>query len=264
MRKNILFLWLIFSSLAVYSQDALFKDYDFNSGEYSILGVYSENGPNKLRDSLGEFYTRDISVLNLLKKEWVFNKPTGFYSCGYHYIVYLCKNGEALASYAINIDCDAIVTNKGSFYFNSEKLRILFGTVKKPYSKIYEFKNPDKLRSFRAEIIKDTTLIMAPYPYVMEYEGTFRFTYKCNAGTKDCLDEDHKIFKSIEAEIKKKYPTEKFELSEVGGSWTTLEIMVTCNKSLSDAFNLYERDKKDYFGKWAPFRLKLETYWTKK
>ena len=103
---------------------------------------------------------------------------------------------------------------------------------------------------------------MTPEPQWTEYEGSFRFSYKCNEGTKDCLDEDEKIFKSIEDEIKKKYPNENFLIKDVGGSWTTMELEITCNKSLSDNFDLYFRDKEGYFGKWNPFDFTLETYWT--
>ena len=39
----------------------------------------------------------------------------------------------------------------------------------------------------------------------------------------------------------------------------SLEII--CNKSLSDKFDLFERDNNEYFGKWSSFSLDLQTYW---
>ena len=48
---------------------------------------------------------------------------------------------------------------------------------------------------------------------------------------------------------------------DAGGSLTTLEFEIICNKSLSDKFDLYYRDKEKYLGKWSPFNFTLETYW---
>ena len=83
-----------FLSLAVLGQTKLLSDYDFEKGGYSILGTFAESDRNGLKDSIGEFYTDDISILNRFKKEWVFDKPGKKYSCGYHYTVYVCKNGK--------------------------------------------------------------------------------------------------------------------------------------------------------------------------
>ena len=46
----------------------------------------------------------------------------------------------------------------------------------------------------------------------------------------------------------------------VGGSLSTIFVKVTCNKSLADKFELYERDKS-YSGAWSAFDLRLRTYW---
>ncbi|MFB9079052.1 hypothetical protein ACFFLS_09855 [Flavobacterium procerum] len=257
---QIAFLLLTVSSFA---QTQLLKDYDFNKKGYYILGTFSESDENSLRDSIGEFYTDDIAVLNRFKKDWVFKKPGKKYACGYHYDILVCRQGEILESFLINLKCKEIVTDKDYFYFDSNLLRQFYGKLKKPYGENHSFTTIQEARQFRESILNDTTLIMAPRPIWAAYEGSFRFTYKCKEGTKDCLDEDGKIFKSIEKEIKKKYPNEKFILRNVGGSWTTIELEITCNKSLSDNFYLYYRDK-DYFGEWKPFDLVLRTYWTKK
>ena len=262
MKKTILHILFLLLTVSTFGQTELLKDYDFNNGGYYILGTFSESDKNSLRDSIGEFYTDDITVLNKFKKDWTFKKPGKRYSCGYHYNIFVCRKGQILESFSINLNCEEIVTDKGYFYFNANLLREFYGQLKKPHTKRHSFTTIQEAREFRKNILNDTTLIMTPEPLWTEYEGSFRFSYKCNEGTKDCLDEDEKIFKSIEDEIKKKYPNENFLIKDVGGSWTTMELEITCNKSLSDNFDLYFRDKEGYFGKWNPFDLTLETYWT--
>ena len=68
--------------ITAFGQKQLLKKYDFDQGGYTLLGVhpngfFPEDKPDessKLADSLGEFYTDDIGVLNLFKKNWVFKK----------------------------------------------------------------------------------------------------------------------------------------------------------------------------------------------
>jgi len=261
MKTIILNITLLLLTVSIYGQTQVLQKYDFDKGGYYILGVFSESDRNSLRDSIGEFYTDDISILNKFKKDWVFKQPGKKYACGYHYEIFICKQGQILESFLINLNCNEIVTDKEYFYFDPDLLRQFYGKLKKPYSRELSFNTIIEAREYRTKIFKDTILIMTPNPLWTEYEGSFRFTYKCKEGTKDCLDGDKKIFKSIETEIKKKYPNEKFVLSDVGGSWTTIELEIICNKSLSDKFDLYYRDNEIYSGKWSPFDLKLKTYW---
>jgi len=261
MKTIILNITLLFLTVSTYSQTQILKKYDFNEGGYYLLGVFSASDESTLQDSIGEFYSDDIAILNKFKKDWIFKRPGKRYACGYHYDIYICKQGEILESFAINLNCNEIVTDKGYFYFDPDLLRQFYGKLKEPYGKMLSFNTITEAREYRTKILKDTTLIMAQKPRWSEYEGSFRFTYKCKEGTKNCLNEDEKILKLIETEIKEKYPNEKFILTDAGGSLTTLELEIICNKSLSDKFDLYYRDKEKYFGKWSPFNLTLETYW---
>ena len=256
---NVLILSLVHIT---YGQNIPFEKYDFNNGGYYILGTFSESDKNTLVDSLGEFYTNDINVLNQFKREWVFNKIGKRYSCGYHYNIYLCRQGEIIERFAVNLNCNEIVSDNGYFYFDPNKLRIFYGKFKKPVGKLNSFKNIEDARNYRRAILKDSNLIMVNNPKWINFEGSFRFTYHCKAGTKDCLDEDKKIFNSLKAQIKNKYPKEKFEMSETGGSWTTIEVLITCNKSLSYNFNLPSCIRNEYFGMWEPFDFSLKSYWT--
>lgn len=261
MKGSILIVFMSVTFGLLGSKTQLLKDYNFNQGGYYILGLKSESDRSTLQDSMGEFYTDDTVVLNKFKQTWIFKTPGKGYSCGYHYNIFICKNGQILTSFSVNLNCNELATDDAYFYFNPQLLRQFYNQLKKPNSTEKVFTSAVEARNYRQKILLDTLLIVAFEPGWIDYEGSFRFTYNCKAGTKDCIDEDHKLFNKIKAEIKKQYPNEPFELEEVGGSWTTMELLITCNKSLSDSFNLYTRDRENYFGKWAPFELKIETFW---
>ena len=252
-------------TIVSFGQTQLLKDYNFDKGGYYILGTFSESDPNGLQDSLGEFYTDNVSVLNQFKKEWVFKKPSPKYACGYHYTVFICKDGLALEHFNINLNCNEITSDKGYFYFDTQKLRMFKGKLNTPYRKAKDFTSLTEARAYRTKALLDSSLIMTPSPDWSKYEGTFQFEYECSKGSKDCnYDNKPKKLKEIETEIKKIFPNDTFELEERGGSLTEIFVEVKCNKSLSDKFNLYKRDTNSYSGKWTPYRLYLTTYWATK
>lgn len=126
---------IIFSLLtaSTFGQTQILKDFDFNNGGYYLLGTFSESNKNSIRDSIGEFYTDDITFLNKFKKDWTFNKIGNKYTCGYHYNVFVCRQGQILESFSIKLNCEEIVTVKGYFYFDHNLLRQFYGKLKKPY-----------------------------------------------------------------------------------------------------------------------------------
>lgn len=257
---NITFLLL---TVSTFGQTQILKSYDFNKGGYYLLGTFSESDKNSLRDSMGEFYTDDITLLNKFKKDWTFKKPGKRYACGYHYTVYVCRNGQILESFSINLNCEEIVTNKGYFYFDPKLLRQFYGKLKKPFRKNLSFKSLTEARNYRSKILTNNALIMTHTPDWVKYEGSFEFTYLCPDGSKDCNHQNEsKTLKEIEQKIKNAYPNEIFELDNRGGSSNSIIVEIKCNKSLSDKFKLFQRDIKSDDGKWSPFRLTLTTYWT--
>lgn len=209
-------IFILLSNIS-FGQIQFFKDYDFKKGGYYLLGRSSESDRNELADSLGEWYTDDISVLNEFKEEWTFTEPGQRYACGYHYVVYLCKDGLALENFSINLNCNEIVGNKGYFYFDSSKLSKFKSKLKKPYRERKTFENINTARDYRMKILKDTNLIFTPTPSWIRFEGTFNFDYNCKEENKDCLNNEKKVLMQLKTEIKSKYPQEDFELDERGG-----------------------------------------------
>lgn len=247
-------------------QVAFLKDYDFDNGGYYILGSLSESDPNGLADSLGEFYTNDISILNLIKKEWIFKKPGKKYACGYHYIIHVCRDGKSLENFAINLNCNEIVGNKGYFYFNSNKLRVFKDSFKKMYATFEIFDELKIAKQKRDSLLQNKNVLLVETPRWTKYEGAFKFTYVCDVKTKSCLSNGDKILPKLKMKINQKFQNEKFELNDVGGSNSELFVEVLCNKTLSDKFNLFKRDtiSATSLDKWEPFVYELGWYYIKK
>ncbi|MBI1838551.1 MAG: hypothetical protein HYR91_14905 [Flavobacteriia bacterium] len=263
MKNIILQIFFITVTTFTYCQTQVLKEFDFNDGGYSILGVKWGGLKNSLLDSIGEFYTKDTSILNQIKTDWFFSIPGQMYACGYHYEIFICKNGLVLKSLRVNLECNEIVTDEAYFYFDSDKLRKFHGKFKIPLKKIETFENLTKARDYRDRILKNENLIMTPSPLWIKYEGEFDFTFKCNEKKKTCYRKEDRLKIMINNEITLNYPNEEFILTDRGGSWTEILQTVYCNKSLSDKFDLYYRDKESYFGKWKPFELSLVSYWCK-
>ncbi len=260
MKTIFLLITFLFLAVSIVGQTQLFKDYDFNKGEYALIGTFSESDKNSLRDSMGEFFTNDTILLNKFKRDWTFEVPGNMYACGYHYRLYLCKQGQIIESFGINLNCHEIATDKGYFYFNPQLLREFYGKMKKPFRKKMKFDSISEAREYRQQILKDSNLVMTTSPDWVRFEGEFDFTYKCPENKKLCYEKEDSLKIVIKEEILKAYPDEVFELHDRCGSWTEICQTVYCNKSLSDQFNLFYRDD-GYFGQWKPFNLDLVTYW---
>lgn len=287
MKKVVLHITFQILTFVSFGQTQLLKDYDFNKGGYYLLGIRSEIARNnKLADTLGNFYTNEIKTLNEFKKEWVFKKPSPQYACGYHYTVHICKNGNSIEEFSINLECNEIATDKGYFYFDLNKLRIFKNNLKKAYKSRDNFSTLLEAREFRNKVLKDNNLILAPKPDWVEYEGSFNFDYpytqdeikdndknnkkdleqinkvlaKGDYSGKFELESEKKYFKKLNDEIAKAYPNEKFELESSGGSKKELFVSVRCNSTLADKFNLYPKG----WSKWQAYNLSLTTYWINK
>jgi hypothetical protein len=202
MKKGIWNLWFLMLSIIASGQTEPLKKYDFEKGGYSIVGIFAESDPNGLRDSLGEFYIRDLAVLNQWKKEWSFEVPGKQYACGYHYMIYVCRNGAILERFALNLNCNEIVSDQGAFYFDAQKLRLFKGLVQKAFKQVQRFKSIDEGKKERTQIMQDSSLLFVENPMWATFEGEFQFTYKCPAKTQDDEATQTQILTLIETEIK--------------------------------------------------------------
>ncbi len=254
--------FLLFTPIAVDAQTQLFGDYNFNSGEYYMLGTSWGGDRNGLHDSIGEFYVTDTSLLNQIKKEWTFATPSPRYGCGYHYVIYICKEGLPLENYSINLNCNQIIGDKGCFYFDTQKLRMFAGRLTtKPMMKRTTFQSITEARAFRDSALANPKLLMTQTPNWVRFEGNFEFTYTCPDKKEGCLSSAEDVLKQLTNEIRVAYPGEQFELEDYGGSNTEVFVRVKCNKSLEEKFTLYHRHPQ--YDAWEAYNPWLVTYWIK-
>lgn len=258
--KLIFTLLFCVSSILSIGQVQPLNKFDFSNGEYYLIGFpWGGADQNDLAEELGEWYTNDTDVLNEFKSKWTFVEPGRKFACGYHYEVHLCKNGQSVKEFLINLNCKEIVTDEGYFYFEPDKLSSLKDKLKKPISKYESFDSIGSARSYHQKILSNDFLIWTDNPEWLKFEGSFSFNFKCKDKNIDCLDNEEKILIELHQEISSKYPNENFELNGGGGSNSELFVNINCNKSLSDKFDLYEKS----WNKWKANKLRLRSYWIK-
>ena len=247
-------------ALGVLGQTRLFEKYRFEDGGYTLVGIQLQNDKNALADSLGDFYTNDVSVLNAVKKAWVFRRPSPMHACGYHYYVVLLKDGKKVENHSINLNCSEMTTDKGSLYFDPQLLAMFESRLQKLKISDNNFATIAEARKYWTTIHSDIRFVYANEPAWLKYEGSFKFTYKCpDPGCESFTDRD-KYTEPVRALIARTYPDEDFELRENGGT-SNGEIFfeIQSNETLFKKFSLFPIET--YGGQWKPYELSMRTYW---
>jgi hypothetical protein len=262
MYKFIIVIIQLMITTSVYAQTQLLKNYDFNKGGYTLLFEQSRGGFDNQNEfiELSNYYIDDISILNEIKKNWVFNKSEMIYACGYHYEVYLCKNGIKIDNFSINLECGQICSSQGYFDFSKDKWMMFQNKLKKAVTKNNKFASLQKARDAHAGYFKQNRLIMIASPDWLLHEGAFIFKYNCSGDERDCITNPRIISKLLK-QIQEMYPQEPMNI-EFAGSTSTIsdeecEFRVRCNKSLAKKFKLYSVT--------SPFEAyndyELDSYW---
>ncbi len=236
MRQTLFTLLLLLCTMPCLGQAAPFEKYHFEDGGYTFLGIFSHHDDHPLQKKMGEFYTDDVSVLNAIKKDWVFKKPQYMHACGYHYDIILLKNGKEVDSFAINLECNELVTSNGSVYFDLKKLEAFSSRFKHLKKETREFPTAPDARRFLNDVSNTPEFAYAWPPNWLSYEGKFQFQAKCPANLgEDCWMSNisDKLISRLHSEITKKYPGELFELKTSGGMTGGIAFVeVRCDKSL--------------------------------
>lgn len=236
-----------------------------------MLGLYSESDKNTLRDSLHEWYIDDVQLLKELKTLWTFKKEAPYYACGYHYTIYICKDGKSLDDFSINLNCGTVVHDGKSYQFDNGKLRYLLGKKIGRFHTDRQLADILEAREYMDSIKNLPDLIYAPEEDWMKYEGEFQFTFTYPKGVEKYYPDLEKkinpkllqytedsVLVRITKEIQQKFPDEAFYISSFGGSLTEIYILVTCKKTLEQKFDLYPTP--EYFD-WEWFHPRIATYW---
>lgn len=254
----------VFATISASAQNRPFDKFKFEDGGYTLAGVFEHYKDHPVQKEVGEFYTEDIDVLNEIKRAWNFPRPQKLYACGYHYYVVLLKDGKKVDDLSINLECNQVVTGKGSRYFRNQLLTSFSARFRPLFQRSSDFLNVAEARSYWQKSIADGAFVFAYPPNWLKYEGTFRFRSQCPSKDKNCYYSGHdaEVLMQVRSGISSAYPGEPFELKTSGGS-STGEVFfeITCNRSLEEKFGLFDRWNKEMFGKWQPFPLTLDSYW---
>lgn len=252
------------SAITACAQYRPFEKYNFDEGDYTLIGVFVHHKDHAVQKKVGEFYTSDIEVLKAIQKTWNFPRKQAMHACGYHYNILLLNNGEKVESLSINLECNEIITEKGSRYFDPSVMTNISNRVNKLITQSDEFASIQEAREYWQRIKQDENFVYALRPEWLDFEGRFRFRVQCPEGITDCYmsGRDEAVLESVRKKISTTYPSEKFEIRTSGGtSDGEAFIEIKCDKSLESKFDVYDRWNKDAFGRWAPFHLALRSYW---
>jgi hypothetical protein len=245
------------SEPAAHDRERLFEKYNFTSGQYAVIGITWGEQRHKIQNELGNFYTDDIAILEGLKQQWITDDPSPIFACGYHYTIYLLKDGKQVESFSLNLEegCNTIATEHGHYFFDPNKLAAFIDKFKKPRVERKLFETPAEGRTYIKSLSGRADVLMAITPDWAEYDGEFRFYTACNFGNYDstlmrqCLNQ-------VENQISKKYLGEKFALDEAGSmsgkGESKLMIEMKCSKGLYDKFDVYKKEWE-----WIGYPLEL-------
>jgi hypothetical protein len=85
----------------------------------------------------------------------------------------------------------------------------------------------------------------------MQFEGKFTASYPLSGKNRNAKAAE----KNLDAEIRKKYPAEKFRLSWLASAKDMYDFDIICNQSL---FNKYQLSPKKT---WKPYQPEVTTAW---
>ncbi|NOQ72765.1 MAG: hypothetical protein GQ574_12215 [Crocinitomix sp.] len=216
----------------------VFNDYDFNSGEYELFGVYwSDFQRNSLADSIGTFSIKDTVLLNKLKNNWKLESHP-HYECGYDYKLYLAKGDSIVSISFVNILCESIVIDDVGYRLERDKIASLYGETDSIAHVRVVFYGQDLAIEYVEGMRADKNVFVVDNGgYVWEkYVGYFEVTY-----TNTKLRDRKKALVEVEKAITKKYKTTDFELENIGSNSETgtYKVRIYCHKAFADEFDLY-------------------------
>lgn len=239
----------------------LFEKYNFESGRYAVVGMIWSDQGNKIQKALGDFYTDDVDILSELKQKWITDEPSPMFACGYHYTISVLKDGREVESFSLNLEegCNTIVTDRGHYYFDPDKLGAFIGRFKKPIIERKVFKTRAEGSAYLKSLSGRTDVLMTRTSEGFDYDGEFRFYADCNFGGFD-NNRMQQCLTRVEKQIMKKYPGEKFMVDEAGSMWgagkSKILIRMKCRKGLYNKFDLYAVEWK-----WSGYSSELMILW---
>jgi len=234
---------------------SLLEKYNFEKGNFTILGIRSPSTEDKLK-KLGHFYSDDIKLLNKLKKEWIKEDLSLFYSCIYNYTIFVFQSGVEKARFEISSGhgCDSVLTKNGQYYFNPLKLIKYMDKYKKPRLEEKKFNTVQDGRNYIKKLNTRKNILKFSRPEWLIYDGEFDFYAKCGKKKFHSSLIPRCIY-NIKEQIIEKVPDGVFNLSYAGFSDNKVLIKMKCNKELYNKFDLYKTNSA-----WRDYSPSLKVY----
>ena len=216
----------------------IFNDYDFNSGDYELFGVYwSDFERNSLADSIGNFSIKDTVLLNQLKTNWKLS-PYPEKKCGYDYKLYLTNGDSVVSTSFLNIHCESLLMDGVGYSFEREKLVKLYGKTDSIETIRVVFYSQEMAVDYLKSMRDDPAIfVLDNGGYIWEkYIGFFETTY-----TNEKVTSSIQALAEAKKEISEKYRTSDFQLESVGSNVSagTYKIRVYCEAEFLEDFKLY-------------------------
>lgn len=250
---------LMVISINSFSQKRIFKDYDFNDGEYALYIMDNRYDSKWIRDSSGNLLVQhktdnymidDLDVLINMRDNWIADPVYERYECGYDFVLYLTKDDVTILDMLINLECEELIIDSDAYNFSP----ILFERYRSQFTKLdkqmYFCDSIEEGREFWINTTMDSMYVKANEfkPPWVDFEGELTFTYI--SGEKKYYTEIEPI---IVNKIRESYPSDSFKLDRVswpnkmGDNEYQYTISIFCNESLKEKFKLYEIEKWDKF-----------------
>lgn len=262
--KYLIILIILFRFSTGFSQEKIFKDYDFQSGEYALIFVdvteheesYFANKKERRKamkqtafiDSKIHFIIDSISTLENIKETWTGEKANAMYFCWYDYFIYLTKNDSVISEMKVNFECNELIVDKQPFVFDSTNVTSFLNLADTVVKTDYRFRADKKKgkKNWR-KVEADSSVVLKGLmkPFWVDFEGKFQIEY---IDSTDVFGEPLKVL--IEDKIKDAYPDENFKLKWASTSFgnkdepNEFSYYVISNKTLYDKFKILQVDKE--------------------
>ena len=191
-----------------------FSSIDFKEGGYRLVGKFTTLRGEPFSSSVRSFYIDDISTLEKIQKNWIFQKPGNYFACGYHYNLVLTKKGKTIQTFSINLECHEIAFGP-AFYFKPTLLTDLKDKMNYLAIQEIEITNKQEMKKACDNLVDSGKLIFIELPDWYLYEGTFQ--YQIEEKLAEDFQEQFLIEYNLEIEIKEKinklYPVEPISVS---------------------------------------------------
>lgn len=181
---------ILFLSTNTFSQEKIFKDFNFSSGDYALIFldfesfklVYREESEliekNKFIDNNTHYILESKETLNLIKENWTGIETYGILNCKYDYYIYLTKNDTLVSRGDINIKCNRLNINNKAYdidSFNFNDYLLMADTL---FMVDFDFgQDINKAKEFYQSVENDSLIVLKEHlkPKWENFDENYRF-----------------------------------------------------------------------------------------